>query len=350
MTTQTRALAAPSASAPFEAVTIERRALRENDIRIDIAFAGICHSDIHQVREEWGTAVFPMVPGHEIAGVVSEIGSGVTRHRVGDRVGVGCMVDSCGECGQCRAGHENFCEVKTVWTYNDAYPDGEIAQGGYSQQIIVAEDFALRIPDSIELDAAAPLLCAGVTVFTPLKRWGAGPGKTVAVVGMGGLGHMAVKIAAAMGADVTVLSQSMSKEADGKAFGALDYRATADGTAYKELRGTFDLIVNTVSADVPLDRFLRMLRPFGAVVNVGLPTNPQQFRVGSLTSGDKVLTGSNIGGIPITQEMLDFCGEHGIAATTETISADEVDKAYDRVVHSDVRYRFVIDVSTIPAE
>lgn len=350
MTTQTRALAAPSASAPFEAVTIERRALRENDIRIDIAFAGICHSDIHQVREEWGTAVFPMVPGHEIAGVVSEIGSGVTRHRVGDRVGVGCMVDSCGECGQCRAGHENFCEVKTVWTYNDAYPDGEIAQGGYSQQIIVAEDFALRIPDSIELDAAAPLLCAGVTVFTPLKRWGAGPGKTVAVVGMGGLGHMAVKIAAAMGADVTVLSQSMSKEADGKAFGALDYRATADGTAYKELRGTFDLIVNTVSADVPLDRFLRMLRPFGAVVNVGLPTNPQQFRVGSLTSGDKVLTGSNIGGIPITQEMLDFCGEHGIAATTETISAEEVDKAYDRVVHSDVRYRFVIDVSTIPAE
>ena len=350
MTTQTRALAAPSASAPFEAVTIERRALRENDIRIDIAFAGICHSDIHQVREEWGTAVFPMVPGHEIAGVVSEIGSGVTRHRVGDRVGVGCMVDSCGECGQCRAGHENFCEVKTVWTYNDAYPDGEIAQGGYSQQIIVAEDFALRIPDSIELDAAAPLLCAGVTVFTPLKRWGAGPGKTVAVVGMGGLGHMAVKIAAAMGADVTVLSQSMSKEADGKAFGALDYRATADGTAYKELRGTFDLIVNTVSADVPLDRFLRMLRPFGAVVNVGLPTNPQQFRVGSLTSGDKVLTGSNIGGIPITQEMLDFCGEHGIAATTETISADEVGKAYDRVVHSDVRYRFVIDVSTIPAE
>lgn len=350
MTTQTRALAAPSASAPFEAVTIERRPLRENDIRIDIAFAGICHSDIHQVREEWGAAAFPMVPGHEIAGVVSEVGTGVTRHRVGDRVGVGCMVDSCGECSQCRAGHENFCEVQTVWTYNDTYPDGEATLGGYSQQIVVAEDFALRIPDSIELAAAAPLLCAGVTVYTPLKRWGAGPDKKVAVVGMGGLGHMAVKIAAAMGAEVTVLSQSMSKEADGRAFGAAAYRATADGTAYQELRGAFDLIINTVSADVPLDRFLRMLRPFGAVVNVGLPTSPQQVRIGSLTSGDKVLTGSNIGGIPITQEMLDFCGEHGIASTVETISASEVDKAYDRVVDSDVRYRFVIDVSTIPAQ
>lgn len=349
MTTTTRALAAPSASAPFEAVTIERRALRENDIRIDIAYAGICHSDIHQVREEWGTALFPMVPGHEIAGVVSEVGSAVIRHRVGDRVGVGCMVDSCGDCDQCQAGHENFCEIKTVWTYNDTYPDGEVAQGGYSQQLVVAEDFALRIPDSIQLDEAAPLLCAGVTVFTPLKRWGAGPDKKVAVVGMGGLGHMAVKIAVAMGAEVTVLSQSMSKEADGKAFGAADYRATADGSIYRELSGTFDLIINTVSADVPLDRFLRMLRPFGAVVSVGLPPNPQQVRVGSLITGDKVLTGSNIGGIAITQEMLDFCGEHGIAATIETISADEVDKAYDRVVDSDVRYRFVIDVSTIPA-
>ena len=349
MTTVTRALAVPSASAPFEPVTIERRALRDNDIRIDIAYAGICHSDIHQVREEWGPAVFPMVPGHEIAGVVSEVGSAVTRHKVGDRVGVGCMVDSCGECEQCRAGHENFCQVKTVWTYNDTYPDGEITQGGYSQQIVVAEDFAVKIPDSMPLDVAAPLLCAGVTVYNPLKRWGAGPGKKVAVVGMGGLGHMAVKIAAAMGSEVTVLSQTMSKEADGWAFGAVDYRATADGSVYSELRGTFDLVINTVSADVPLDRFLRMLRPFGAVVNVGLPTNPQQVRIGSLTGGDKVLTGSNIGGIPITQEVLDFCGEHGIAATIETISADEVDKAYDRVVNSDVRYRFVIDVSTIPA-
>lgn len=348
MTTTTRALAAPSAGAPLEPVTIERRALRPDDVRIQIAYAGICHSDIHQVREEWGTALFPMVPGHEIAGTVTEVGEDVTAYRVGDRVGVGCMVDSCGECEMCRSDHENFCTEKTVWTYNDSYPDGEVAMGGYSRQVVVAERFVLRIPDAIELDVAAPLLCAGVTVYTPLDRWGVGPGSSVAVVGMGGLGHMAVKIAAAMGADVTVLSQTTSKEADGRAFGASDYRATADGTVLKELRGRFDLVLNTVSADVPLDRYLGMLKPFGAVVNVGLPTNPQQLRIGSLISGDKVLTGSNIGGIAGTQAMLDFCAEHGIAATVEKISADEVNEAYDRVVGSDVRYRFVIDVSTIP--
>ena len=350
MSTTTRALAAPSAGAPFEAVTIERRDLRPNDVRIKIAYAGVCHSDIHQVREEWGRALFPMVPGHEIAGTVTEIGSDVTRHQVGDRVGVGCMVDSCGECEMCEADHENFCQNRTVWTYNDTYPDGEVAMGGYSQEVVVAERFAARIPEGIELDVAAPLLCAGVTVFNPLKRWGAGPGKKVAVIGLGGLGHMAVKIAAAMGAEVTVLSQSMSKAEDGKAFGAVDYRATADGSAFKELRGSFDIIINTVSVDVPLDRYLGMLRPFGAVVNVGLPTSPQQVRISSLTSGDKVLTGSNIGGMAITQEMLEFCAEHGIGATIETISADQVTEAYDRVVGSDVRYRFVIDVSTIPAE
>ncbi|HHU11381.1 MAG TPA: NAD(P)-dependent alcohol dehydrogenase [Intrasporangiaceae bacterium] len=350
MTTTTRALATPAPGAPFEPVTIERRALRPNDVRIKIAYAGICHSDIHQAREEWGSVLFPMVPGHEIAGEVTEIGEGVTAYRIGDRVGVGCMVDSCGECAMCTADHENFCTGRTIWTYNDTYPDGEPALGGYSQEIVVAEEFVLRIPEQIPLDVAAPLLCAGVTVYTPLKRWGAGPGKKVAVIGMGGLGHMAVKIAAAMGAEVTVLSQTMSKEADGREFGASDYRATADGTAFKELRGTFDVIINTVSVDVPLDRYLGMLRPFGAVVNVGLPTNPQQVRISSLIGGDKVLTGSNIGGIAITQEMLDFCAEHGIAATIETIDADEVDKAYDRVVDSDVRYRFVIDVSTIPAE
>jgi alcohol dehydrogenase (NADP+) len=348
MTTTTRALAASAAGAPLTPVTIERRALRPDDVRIEIAYAGICHSDIHQVREEWGSALFPMVPGHEIAGTVSEVGEGVTAYRVGDRVGVGCMVDSCGACGMCRADHENFCTEKTVWTYNDTYPDGEVALGGYSREVVVAERFVLRIPDALELDVAAPLLCAGVTVFTPLKRWGAGPGRAVAVVGMGGLGHMAVKIAAAMGADVTVLSQTMSKEQDGRAFGAGDYRATADGSVFKELRGRFDLIVNTVSVDVPLDRYLGMLRPFGALVNVGLPTNPQQVRIGSLISGDKVLTGSNIGGIAGHQEMLDFCAEHGLGATVETITADEVDAAYDRVVGSQVRYRFVIDVSTIP--
>ena len=350
MPTTTRALAAPAAGAPLTPVTIERRDLRPDDVRIQIAYAGICHSDIHQARGEWGSAIFPMVPGHEIAGTVVEVGEAVTGHRVGDRVGVGCMVDSCGDCEMCRSDHENFCTEKTVWTYNDTYPDGEIAMGGYSREVVVAEKFVLRIPDALELDVAAPLLCAGVTVFTPLARWGVGPGSSVAVVGMGGLGHVGVKIAAALGAEVTVLSQTMSKEADGRAFGAADYRATADGSVLKELRGRFDLVLNTVSADVPLDRYLGMLRPFGTVVNVGLPTNPQQVRIGSLISGDKVLTGSNIGGIAGHQAMLDFCAEHGIAATVETIAADQVNEAYDRVVASDVRYRFVIDASTIPDE
>ena len=227
---------------------------------------------------------------------------------------------------------------------------GEVAQGGYSQQIIVTERFVLRIPDAISLEVAAPLLCAGITLYTPLKRWGAGPGKKVAIVGMGGLGHMGVKIAAAMGADVTVISQTMSKEEDGRAFGAVDYRATEDGSVFKELRNSFDLIVCTVSADLPLDKYLGMVKPFGALVLVGLPEKPQNFQVFSLIMGDKVLTGSNIGGIPITQEMLDFCAEHDIAPTVETISADEVDAAYDRVVASKVRYRFVIDTSTIAPE
>jgi len=344
---RTAALSAPAAGAPLEATTIERRDLRDDDVLIDIQFAGICHSDIHQVREEWGTAQFPMVPGHEIAGVVSAVGDGVTRYKVGDRVGVGCMVDSCGECVQCKDGHENFCENRTVWTYNDTNLDGEPALGGYSQQIVVSERFAVRIPDALELDVAAPLLCAGITLYTPLKRWGAGPGKKVAIVGMGGLGHMGVKIAAAMGAEVTVLSQGTSKEADGRRFGAVDYRATADGSVFDDLRGQFDLIISTISASFDVNAYLGLLKPFGALVSVGLPPEAQSVRFGALGSGDKVLAGSNIGGIALTQEMLDFCAQHGIGAEIEKISAEEVNDAYDRVVGSDVRYRFVIDTATI---
>jgi uncharacterized zinc-type alcohol dehydrogenase-like protein len=343
----TAALSAPASGAPFEATTIERRDLRPDDVRIDIAYAGICHSDIHTVREEWGMARFPLTPGHEIAGTVSEVGADVTRFTVGDRVGVGCMVDSCGECASCEDGHENFCENKTVWTYGDLGLDGEVTQGGYSQQIVVSERFVLRIPDGIDLDVAAPLLCAGITVYTPLRRWGAGPGAKVAVVGMGGLGHMAVKIAAALGADVTVLSQGLSKEADGRRFGARDYRATSDASTFEDLRRSFDLVLSTVSADLDLAQYLSLVKPFGAFVTVGLPGSPQQLPFGALCNGDKVVAGSNIGGIALTQEMLDFCAEHGLAAEIETISADQVNEAYDRVVKSDVRYRFVIDTSTI---
>jgi len=347
MSTRVPALVVDEPKAAFRATMIERRSLRDDDVRIEIAYAGICHSDIHQAREEWGRASFPMVPGHEIAGVVSEVGPAVTRFSVGDRVGVGCMVDSCGECEQCRAGHENFCETRTVWTYNDTHPDGEPAYGGYSREIVVRDRFVVRVPAGLGLDVAAPLLCAGITTYNPLRRWGAGPGRRVAVVGMGGLGHLAVKIAVALGAEVTVLSQTLAKEADGRAFGAVDYRATADGSVFRDLRRSFDLILSTVSADLPLNRYLGMLRPFGVFVDVGLPERPQELSFGSLIAGDRVLAGSNIGGMPLTQEMLDFCAEHGIGASVETISAGEVDAAYDRVVGSDVRYRFVIDVTTI---
>ncbi|NHN57327.1 NAD(P)-dependent alcohol dehydrogenase [Calidifontibacter sp. DB0510] len=347
MTTTTPAISVASPSGNFEQVTIERRDLRDDDILIDIEFAGICHSDIHQVREEWGEAIFPMVPGHEIAGTVSAVGSGVTKVKVGDRVGVGCMVDSCGECEMCKNGEEQFCTKGAVMTYNGRDYDGEPTYGGYSQQIVVSERFACTIPEGISLDVAAPLLCAGITTYAPLKRWGAGPGKRVGIIGVGGLGHLGVKIAAAMGAEVITLSRSDAKADSAKELGATRHVATSDESALKELKGSFDLILNTVSADLPMEDYLALLKPFGALISVGLPTKNYSVAPGSLIGGSKVMGGSVIGGIAETQEMLDFCAEHGIGATIETISADEVDEAYDKVVAGDVRYRYVIDVSTI---
>ncbi|HEY6762907.1 MAG TPA: NAD(P)-dependent alcohol dehydrogenase [Baekduia sp.] len=347
MTTPTRALQAPAANAKFEATTIERRALGDTDVAIDIRFCGICHSDIHQVEGDWGRKLFPMVPGHEIAGVVTAVGAGVTRHAAGDRVGVGCFVDSCGACEWCVAGDEQFCVKGVVPTYNGVGYDGAPTLGGYSGHIVVDERFVVRIPDGLELDVAAPLLCAGITMYNPLTRWGAGPGRQVAIVGMGGLGHVGVQIAAALGAEVTVLSQTLSKEADGRRFGATDYFATSDDATFKALRNRFDLIVNTVSANLPVDRYLAMLKPRGAMVSVGLPVQPETFHPGSLIGRDRVLGGSNVGGLALTQEMLDFCAAHDIAPAIELISAGDVDTAYQRVVTSDVRYRFVIDVSTL---
>ena len=347
MTTPTRALQAPDAKAKFEPTTIERRALGASDVAIDIRFCGICHSDIHQVEGDWGRGLFPMVPGHEIAGVVTAVGAGVTRVKEGDRVGVGCFVDSCGECEFCVAGDEHFCVKGVVATYNHVNYDGTPTYGGYSQHIVVDERFAVTIPEGLELDAAAPLLCAGITMYSPLKRWGAGPGRQVAIVGMGGLGHVGVQIAAAMGADVTVLSQTLSKEADGRRFGAKDYFATGDKDTFKALRGRFDLIVNTVSANLPVDKYLAMLKPRGAMVSVGLPVEPDTVHGGSLIGRDRILAGSNTGGLPLTQEMIDFCAQHGVAPAIEVIDASRVDEAYERVPRSDVRYRFVIDVSTL---
>jgi len=346
MTTTVTAYATPAAKAPFEKTTIERRDVGPKDVRIEIAYAGICHSDIHTGRDEWGAANYPLVPGHEIAGVVAEIGSEVTKYAVGDRVGVGCLVDSCRECEHCQQGLEQYCQGGAIGTYGSIGRDGNPTAGGYSKEIVVVEDFVLRIPDALPLDQAAPLLCAGITLFSPLNHWNAGPGKKVAIVGMGGLGHVGVKIAAAMGAEVTVLSQSLSKQDDGLSFGAHHYYATSDPATFKQLRNSFDLIINTVSATLPMGKYLSMLRLDGTLVSVGAPPEPQEVSVGVLMSNRRSWAGSGIGGIPETQQMLDFCAENNIGATVETISGEQIDEAWDRVVASDVRYRFVIDTAT----
>jgi len=345
--TTVRAYAAPSATEPLVPTTIERRDLGPHDVMIEIKYAGICHSDIHTARGEWGEVTWPIVVGHEIAGVVSEVGSEVSKHAVGDRVGVGCLVDSCRKCENCRRGLEQYCLNGNIGTYGSIGRDGKPTAGGYSTHIVVTEDFVLRIPERLGLDVAAPLLCAGVTLYSPLTHWQAGPGKEVAVVGLGGLGHMGVQIAHAKGARVTVLSQSLKKLEDGLRLGAEAYYATSDPETFSELKGRFDLIVNTVSAPLPMDDYLRLLRTDGSMVQVGAPPEPVSVSIGSLMGGRKSLAGSGIGGIPETQEMLDFCAEHDLGAEIEIVGAEQVNEAWDRVVASDVRYRFVIDSSTI---
>ncbi|MEU9187935.1 NAD(P)-dependent alcohol dehydrogenase [Streptomyces sp. NPDC048484] len=345
--TTVAAYAASAAKAPLERTTIERRPVGENDVLIEIKFAGICHSDIHQAREGWGEAIFPMVPGHEIAGIVTEVGSGVSKFAVGDRVGVGCMVDSCRECENCKAGLEQYCAEGNTGTYNAVDRNGEVTYGGYSTHIVVDEAFTVGIPEGLALDEAAPLLCAGITTYSPLKHWNAGPGKKVAILGMGGLGHMGVKIAHALGAEVTVLSQSLRKQEDGLKLGADHYYATSDPKTFEELRGSFDLILSTVAVPLDLDAFLALLKTDGAFVNVGAPEEPVSLNLFSVIGGRKTLAGSGIGGIQETQEMLDFCAEHGFGAEIELISASEINEAYERVLASDVRYRFVIDAATI---
>ncbi|WP_309122177.1 NAD(P)-dependent alcohol dehydrogenase [Paenibacillus sp.] len=335
---------------PFKRTAIERRELEPHDVLIEIKYAGICHSDIHTARGEWGPVNYPLVPGHEIAGIVTEVGSEVTTYAVGDRVGVGCMVDSCRTCDPCRKGEEQYCLHGMTGTYGAIDKYGQYTQGGYSTHIVVTEDFVVRIPDGIELDAAAPLLCAGITTYSPLRRWGASPGKKVAVVGLGGLGHMAVKIAHAMGAEVTVLSQSLKKKEDGARLGADHYYATNDPETFKKLAGSFDLIVNTVSAKIDVDAYLSLLALDGTLVNVGAPADPLSVNVFSLVGRRRSFAGSMIGGIRETQEMLNFCAEHGIAAEIEVISANRIDEAWERVLASDVRYRFVIDISTMSDE
>jgi uncharacterized zinc-type alcohol dehydrogenase-like protein len=341
-------ISALGVTGPTDAVgpmVIDRRDAGPHDVVIEISHCGVCHSDIHQARDEWDGSLYPMVPGHEIIGLVSATGTAVSRFEVGERVGVGCFVDSCRECENCADGEEQYCLRGNVATYNGRQRDGAPTYGGYSTSITVDEGYVLRIPDALPSVGTAPLLCAGITVYSPLKHWAVGPGKRVAILGMGGLGHVAVKIAAALGAEVTVLSHTLAKAEDGRTFGATDYLATSDPATFEVARNSFDLILNTVSSNLDIPQYLELLRRDGTLVHVGIPTEPDSFKMWSLAAGRRSVAGSSIGGIRETQEMLDFCGKHGITAETELIQPAEINDAYARVVGSDVRYRFVIDIN-----
>ena len=340
----TKAYGFTSPTSPCAPLEIERREPGAYDVAFDIAYCGICHSDIHTARSEWGPARYPLVVGHEITGTVTSVGSAVTKFRPGDRVGVGCMVGSCGECDYCHHALEQFCD-KGIYTYNSRDRDGGTTQGGYARAIVVQENFVFRMPDAIPLDAGAPLLCAGITTYSPLKRW-VEPGKKVAVVGLGGLGHVGVQIAAAMGAEVSVISQTLSKQADGLALGATNYYATSEEGTFKRLAGAFDMILCTVSSTDDFTSYIGCLTKDGVIVNLGMPSTPVEIHIRALTPR-RTLQGSLIGGTAETQEMLDFCAEHGVLPRIETIAAEDITEAFDKVVRSEVRYRYVIDTATI---
>lgn len=346
----TKAYAALKPKLPLVPYSFERREPKDFDVVIDIKYCGICHSDIHMVRDEWGFgAPFPMVPGHEIAGVVKAVGPKVKKYKVGDHVGVGCMVDSCRECAHCKQDLEQYCLQGNTGTYGSTERDGSaVTQGGYSDIIVVNEDFVLSIPANLPLDKAAPLLCAGITLYSPLVHWKAGPGKKVAIMGLGGLGHMGVKLAAALGAEVTVLSHSESKRADAEKLGAHNFLLTKNAEVFTENANTFDLIINTISsADLDIGNYFSLLKMDGTMVSVGAPEKPIALHVFSLIMGRKSYAGSMIGSIKETQEMLDFCSKHNITPEIEVINPDQVNVAYERVLKSDVRYRFVMDMSKL---
>lgn len=340
--------AALEAKASLQPFSFERREPGAHDVQIDIQFCGICHSDIHQVKNEWGGATYPMVPGHEMAGVVRAIGAKVTRYKVGDHVGVGCFVDSCRHCEPCEKDLQQFCENGVSFSYGSTEQDKKTpTQGGYSDKIVVDENYVFRIPTNLPLDGAAPLLCAGITLYSPLVHWKAGPGKKVAIIGLGGLGHMGVKIAKALGADVTVLSQSLKKKEDAKKLGAHHFYATSDESTFSSLHNKFDLIINTVSAPLDWNKYLQLLKVDGTLVVVGIPDRDIPVGAFSLVGGRRSLAGSLIGGCKETQEMLDFCGQHNITSDVEVIPIQKVNEAYERVIKSDVRYRFVIDMASL---
>lgn len=344
----TRAYAALSAEAELVPYQFDRRELGAHDVALDIAYSGICHSDIHQVREEWGPALFPMVPGHEIAGTVSKVGSSVTKFKVGDLIGVGVFVDSCRICENCKDGLQQYCLEGMTGTYNGYERDGKtVAMGGYSNYMVINEDYAVHIPANLPLEGVAPLLCAGITLYSPIKHWNVGPGKKVAVMGLGGLGHMGVKFAVAMGAEVTVLSHSPKKEADARAMGAHHFVSTQDSGVFTAHEKEFDFILNTISAEIDINLYLSLLKLDGTLVVIGLPGKPYAVQVGSLLGARRSIGGSMIGGIPELQEMLNFCGTHNIVSDVEVIKPNYINAAYKRTVASDVKYRFVIDTSAL---
>ena len=345
---KTTGYAARSAGAALEPFSFERREPGPKDLLIEIQYCGVCHSDIHQARNEWGNSIFPMVPGHEIVGRVARAGAEVTRFREGDLAGVGCFVDSCRACRTCGDGEEQYCENHLVATYNGTERD-EVTPtyGGYSRRIVVDEDYALRVPDALPLANVAPLLCAGITTYAPLRRFKVGEGQRVGVVGLGGLGHMGVKLAASMGAEVTVFSTSPDKERDARGLGAHDFVVTREPGRLEALAGKFDFVLDTVSARHDLNAYLNLLRREGARALVGAPEQPLEVHAFSLITNGRVLAGSMIGGIRETQEMLDYCAGRGITADVEVIPIQKIGEAYERTLRSDVRYRFVIDMSTL---
>lgn len=342
ITARARAMTGPTA--PFSTVTIERRDVGPTDVLLDIVYAGVCHTDVHHARAEFGHTHYPIVPGHEIAGVVREVGAEVTGLAVGDHVGIGCLIDSCRECAVCRAGQESYCRRGKVLTYNGVGRDGQVTLGGYSERVVADQRFVARIPDTVPLASAAPLMCAGITMYQPLRHWGAGPGKRVGILGFGGLGHVGVQISHALGAHTTVLELTDDRRADAERLGADDYRTTTDLAA---MRDSFDLVVSTVPSNYDVSAHLDLLDFDGTFVNLGVPDEPLRIDPYTLLTNRRKLAGSMSGGMPETQEMLDFCGEHGIGAEVEVIAAKELDEAYDRLTAGDVRYRFVLDTATI---
>ncbi len=344
---KTKGYATHNAEAKFGQFEFERRDVGPNDILIDVRYCGVCHSDIHQAKSEWGPSIYPMVPGHEIVGPVSQVGNAVTKFKVGDIAGVGCFVDSCRTCSSCQAGVEQFCKVHCAATYNGTEMDKATpTYGGYSKHHVVDEAYALKVPEGQNLAAVAPLLCAGITTYSPLKKYKVGPGTQAAVVGLGGLGHMGVKLAVSLGAEVTVLSTSPSKKNDALALGAHHFVVTTDPANLKPLAGNFNFILDAVSADHEMDMYLKLLDVNGAMVLVGLPENPISARAFSLAGNNRTLAGSSIGGIAETQEMLDYCAAHNIVSDVEVITVSQIEEAYDRTIRSDVRYRFVIDMES----